>query len=209
MERLYVLYDDQCGLCSWSKRWLMRQATLIDLRFIPAGSTAAERLFPGVDRPGEPPEELVVVSDQGAVYRDGNAWIMCLFALEAYRDWANRLAHPLLRPLARQAFALLSKQRSRISRWLSLASEAEIAETLRQVNAPACAPRPPRIPGKPNSPLIAPPAEQPGTGAEIRWRLHGRRTACTTWWAALTTIDSMSSRNGAGQVLPWKASPAS
>jgi hypothetical protein len=67
---------------------------------------------------------------------------MCLFALDEYRDWANRLAHPLLRPLARQAFALLSRERSRISRWLSLASDIEIAESLRQVNAPACAPRP-------------------------------------------------------------------
>ena len=81
----------------------------------------------------------MVVSDEGGVYRDGNAWIMCLFALEEYRDWANRLAHPLLRPLARQGFALLSDQRSRISRWLSLASEREIAETLRGVSAPACA----------------------------------------------------------------------
>jgi hypothetical protein len=67
---------------------------------------------------------------------------MCLFALDEYREWANRLAHPLLRPLARQAFALLSRERSRISRWLSLASDIEIAETLRQVNAPACAPKP-------------------------------------------------------------------
>ena len=82
----------------------------------------------------------MVVSDEGGVYREGNAWIMCLFALEEYRDWANRLAHPLLRPLARQGFALLSGQRSRISRWLSLASENEIAETLRRVSAPACAP---------------------------------------------------------------------
>jgi predicted DCC family thiol-disulfide oxidoreductase YuxK len=142
MERLYVLYDARCGLCSWAKRWLMRQHTLIDLRFVPAGSSEADRLFPGLDRPGEPTDELVVVSDQGAVYRDGSAWIMCLFALEAYRDWANRLAHPLLRPLARQGFALLSGQRSRISRWLSLASEVEIADDLSQVNAPACAPQP-------------------------------------------------------------------
>ena len=81
----------------------------------------------------------MVVSDEGGVYREGSAWIMCLFALEEYRDWANRLAHPLLRPLARQAFVLLSRERSRISRWLSLASEVEIAETLGQVNAPACA----------------------------------------------------------------------
>ncbi|MFI5454838.1 MAG: thiol-disulfide oxidoreductase DCC family protein [Isosphaerales bacterium] len=165
MERLYVLYDDRCGLCSWAKRWLMRQHTLIDLRFIPAGSTVAERLFPGLDRPGEPPEELVVVSDQGAVYRDGSAWIMCLFALEAYRDWANRLAHPLLRPLARQAFALLSRQRSRISRWLSLASEVEIAETLSQVSAPACAPQPPPVPGSPRPAVMALPAGQPASEA--------------------------------------------
>jgi hypothetical protein len=116
----------------------MRQPALIDLKFIPAGSAVVGRLFPGLDRPGEVPDELVVVSDDGAVYRQGSAWIMCLFALEGYRDWANRLAHPLLRPLARQAFALLSKQRSRISRWLALASEVEIAEILSQVNAPIC-----------------------------------------------------------------------
>jgi predicted DCC family thiol-disulfide oxidoreductase YuxK len=140
MEKLYVLYDSRCGLCTWAKQWLMRQPSSIHLTFIPAGSRLAGQLFPGLDRPGECPEELVVVSDDGGVYREGSAWIMCLFALEEYRDWANRLAHPLLRPLARQAFALLSRERSRISRWLSLASEVEIAETLRHVNAPACAP---------------------------------------------------------------------
>ena len=144
MERLYVLYDADCGLCSWAKRWLMRQPALVELQFIPAGSAAAQRLFPGLERPGEAPQELVVVSDQGAVYRDDGAWIMCFFALEAYRDWANRLAHPLLRPFARQAFALLSRERPRISRWLSLASEVEIADTLTQVTAPACAARPVR-----------------------------------------------------------------
>jgi hypothetical protein len=63
---------------------------------------------------------------------------MCRFALEEYREWANRLAHPLLRPLARRAFSLLSRQRSRISRWLSLVSEVEIAQTLSQVSEPPC-----------------------------------------------------------------------
>ena len=146
MERLYLLYDAQCGLCSWAKRWLMRQSALLELRFIPAGSATAQRLFPGLDQPGEPAEELVVVSDNGGVYRASGAWIMCLFALEDYRDWANRLAHPLLRPLARQAFALLSKERSRISRWLALASEVEIAQTLSLVNAPACSPHSSAVP---------------------------------------------------------------
>jgi predicted DCC family thiol-disulfide oxidoreductase YuxK len=127
-------------LCSWARRWLIQQPALIPLTFIPAGSALAESLFPGLSKPGEPVAELVVVSDEGAVYREASAWIICLFALAEYRDWANRLAHPLLRPLARQGFVLVSRQRSRISRWLGLASEYEIAETIRQVDVPACSP---------------------------------------------------------------------
>jgi predicted DCC family thiol-disulfide oxidoreductase YuxK len=142
MRCLYVLYDARCGLCSWSHRWLRRQPAFLELIFIPAGSERAARMFPGVERPGMP-EELIVIADDGAVYREGRAWIMCLYALQEYREWSIRLARPMLLPLARQAFALLSKNRSRISRWLNLASEAEIAETLRQVHEPACdLPRP-------------------------------------------------------------------
>jgi predicted DCC family thiol-disulfide oxidoreductase YuxK len=137
MSRLYILYDPRCGLCSWARRWLARQPAFLDLSFLPAGSDRAVQLFPGLTRPGEV-EELVVISDDGAVYRDSRAWIMCLYALEDYREWALRLAHPLLLPLARQAFALISRQRGRISRWLDLASEVEIAETLSPVAAPAC-----------------------------------------------------------------------
>ncbi len=175
MEKLYVLYDAQCGLCSWAKRWLMRQPALIHLSFIPAGSVLAGRLFPGLSQPGAPVEELVVVSEEGGVYREGSAWIMCLFALEEYRDWANRLAHPLLRPLARQGFALLSRQRSRISRWLSLASEVEIAETLRQVNAPACAPKPAGItdseaPARPSDSLPVRSSGDPLSNHQVTYR---------------------------------------
>jgi predicted DCC family thiol-disulfide oxidoreductase YuxK len=133
-----MLYDARCGLCRWARRWLARQPAFLELTFIPAGSEQAGRLFPGLAR-GDQVEELVVDSDDGAVYRDSRAWIMSLYALEDYREWAVRLAHPLLSPLARQAFALLSGQRRRISRWLDLASEVEIAETLRHVDAPSCA----------------------------------------------------------------------
>ena len=146
MQRLYILYDPRCGLCSWARRWLARQPAYLDLTFVPAGSERALRLFPGLTRPGQV-EELVVVSDDGGVYRDSRAWIMSLYALVEYREWALRLAHPLLLPLARQAFALLSRERRRISRWLRLASEVEIAETLRHVEAPACTLDAPARPG--------------------------------------------------------------
>lgn len=137
MQRLYVLFDERCGLCSWARRWLVQQPAFLDLSFIPARSPLAARLFPGIAQPGDP-DELVVVSDEGGVYKDGRAWVMCLYALQEYREWALRLAQPALFPLARQAFALVSKQRGRISRWLNLVSEAEIAETLRRVDEPVC-----------------------------------------------------------------------
>ena len=46
-------------------------------------SEEAQRRFSGIDalKPGE---QLVVISDEGAVYRGANAWIMCLWALENY-----------------------------------------------------------------------------------------------------------------------------
>ena len=137
MQRLYVIYDGRCGLCRAARQWLERREALIELEFLAAGSFAAVGLFPSLadtDRP----EELIVVSDEGGVYRGGHAWIMCLYALEDYREWAERLSSPALLPLARQGFAMLSKQRGRISRWLGLASEREIVEALGKVVAPAC-----------------------------------------------------------------------
>src|SRR5262249_51191150 len=116
MRRLYVLYDSGCGLCTWARRWLSQQQAFLELVFIPAGSEWAARGFPEVARPGQV-DELVVVADDGGVYRDARAWIICLYALVEYREWSIRLAQPLLLPLARQAFALLSKRRRDVSRW--------------------------------------------------------------------------------------------
>jgi len=52
-----------------------------------------------------------VISDEGAVYRGAHAWVMCLWALENYRAHAQRLAHPVLLPLARTVCELLSRNR--------------------------------------------------------------------------------------------------
>jgi len=137
MRRLYVLYDRRCGLCSWARRWAQRQRAFLDLTFIPSGSELACRMFPGLTQPGEP-FELIAVNDEGGVYRDSHAWIMCLYALEEYRELSFRLARPILLPLARQAFALVSKQRSRLSRWLNIVSDEEVADALSLAGPPAC-----------------------------------------------------------------------
>jgi predicted DCC family thiol-disulfide oxidoreductase YuxK len=118
MKLLTVLYDPSCGFCVRCCEWLRGQEVLVALRFVPAGSVEALALFPRL-RPGAT-DELVVVSDQGAVYRGERAYIVCLYALRDYRAWSYRFADPALRPLARRAFDWLSHNRKDLSRWLAL-----------------------------------------------------------------------------------------
>ena len=140
MNRLYVLYDADCGVCATAREWCSAQAQMVPLEFIAANSPRAAQLFPSLTRLGVRPEELLVVDDQGGVYRGGYAWILCLYALAEYRELSYRLASPSLLPLARQAFAYLSKRRGVVSELLGLRSDREMAFRLQQEPAIACAP---------------------------------------------------------------------
>jgi predicted DCC family thiol-disulfide oxidoreductase YuxK len=138
MEKLYVLYDPKCELCRRLKDWLLIQRSWLGLCMVPAGSEKAKTMFPELQQIASA-SDLVVISDDGQVYMNNNAWIMALYALDEYREWACRLAHPLLAPLARQAFATISRNRFAISRWLSAGRPEEIANELRQVALEPCA----------------------------------------------------------------------
>ena len=137
MKRLTVLYDGTCGFCVECARWLQAQRQIVRLELVPSSSLAARARFPTLAAGGAS-EELVAVDDQGGVYRGTHAWILCLGALREYRAAAIRLARPSLLPLARAAFALISRSRRPLSRWLDLAPEAEVATAARQASAPAC-----------------------------------------------------------------------
>jgi predicted DCC family thiol-disulfide oxidoreductase YuxK len=134
MKKLYVLYDPKCELCCRLKNWILVQRSWMGLAVLEQGSEKARRLFPELERIATR-DDLAVISDEGAVYLNEHAWIMVFYALVEYRDWAERLAHPLLMPLARQAFAALSKNRLFISNWLS---SEKIAEELRKVEIQSC-----------------------------------------------------------------------
>jgi predicted DCC family thiol-disulfide oxidoreductase YuxK len=110
MKCLYVLYDSQCELCTRCRDWLMKQAAFVPLVFIPLQSNEVQRRFPGIDAL-KPAEQLLVISDEGSVYRGASAWIMCLWALQNYRQHAQRLATPGLLPLAQSVCELLSRNR--------------------------------------------------------------------------------------------------
>lgn len=144
MKSLTVLYDEQCGLCVDVKNWATREPAYVDLRFIPANSREAASRFPQLVTPGRP-VELIVVSDEGAVYRDVQAYIMCLYALVNYREWAFRLSTPSLMPLARQAFRFLARNRTRISDWLGREGEARLARKLKAEMPAVCNTRRPGI----------------------------------------------------------------
>ena len=83
--------------------------------------------------------DLTGISDSGEVYLNNSAWIMALYALEEYRDWTCRLAHPMIAPFARQAFEMISKNRHAISRWLNHDRPEEIAGELKRVPLAPCA----------------------------------------------------------------------
>jgi predicted DCC family thiol-disulfide oxidoreductase YuxK len=125
VRSLTVLYDARCGLCSNARRWLEGQPQIVPLELLPAGSEEARRRYPTLAE--TEPEELVVVSDEGDLYRGSPAWIVCLWALQDYREWSFRFARPALLPLARGIVEWISTRRHRLSRALGMMSDQEIA----------------------------------------------------------------------------------
>jgi predicted DCC family thiol-disulfide oxidoreductase YuxK len=135
VKKLTVLYDRSCGFCVECARWLASQSQLVRLELLGSATIAARARFPTLT---STPEELIVVDDEGGVYRGTHAWIMCLWALREYRSAAEKLARPALLPLARAAFALISKSRKPLSRWLDLAAESDVARAVAAAPPAGC-----------------------------------------------------------------------
>ena len=110
MKTLTVLYDPGCALCAGARSWLESQAQLVRLVFLPAGSSAARRRFPGIDH-GATVSRLTVIADNGAVYMREKGWLMCLWALRDYRSFAQRIGTPDRLPAARRFFAWVERHR--------------------------------------------------------------------------------------------------
>ena len=130
---LTITYDARCGLCTSAKDWILRQEPLVGVEFLASGSAEARRRFPQL-----PPGELAVVGDTGEVWLGNHSWIVCLWALRDYRDLAYRLSSPFLKPMARQAFALVSRNRAALSNLLGLRSERLIERELKRVALVRC-----------------------------------------------------------------------
>jgi len=117
MNAMTVLYDPNCPICVRARQWFAAQPTCFPVSFVPQGSAAAGHRFPQLHvGQGQPVEDLIVVADDGKVYRSTRAWIMCFYALRQYRPLAFRLSHPALMPLARRAYHAVSTNRMWLGR---------------------------------------------------------------------------------------------
>ena len=124
-----MLYDAQCAFCRRCGGWLARQPAFVPLVFLPFQSPDVKSRFPEIERL-HPADELVVISDDGAVWRGASAWVTILWALREFRGWSQRLASPLLLPFARQTCALISENRHVISKWFSQQTDEQLQQQL-------------------------------------------------------------------------------
>jgi predicted DCC family thiol-disulfide oxidoreductase YuxK len=139
MQFLYVFYDATCGLCTRLRNWCERQPAFVEIRFVAAGSAEAHRLLPA-EVANSTREDLTVLSSEGGIYHGEAAWLMCLWALQGYRQWSIRLSDPRLAPRIREAFAIFSSNRHALSRWFGLSTE-NLQRELQLGFAPRCEPR--------------------------------------------------------------------
>src|SRR5690242_18190850 len=123
-----ILYDSGCGICTRTREWIAKQEALVRIRFLASGSSEATHDYPQL-----PAGDLAVVGNTGEVWLGNHAWIVCLWALRGYRDLAFRLTSPFLLPMAREAFALVSRNRAALSAMLRLRSERDMENQLREV----------------------------------------------------------------------------
>jgi predicted DCC family thiol-disulfide oxidoreductase YuxK len=138
MRGLTVLYDHGCELCRRCRAFLEKQETFLVLEFVAGGSAESRQRFPTL-RQSDPPEELIVIDDEGGVYRGADAWIVCLYALRRYRGWSERLARGSLRPLARAVFEWVSHNRKAFAAFAHV-PDAVLAERVSAYTKGACTP---------------------------------------------------------------------
>jgi predicted DCC family thiol-disulfide oxidoreductase YuxK len=116
MKRLTVLYDAACPLCVRCRTWMGEQDAFVELEFLPSASATARARYGEVPWLGA---ELVVVSDRGEVWVGPAAFILCLWALEDYREWSYRLSGESFSRMAERFFLALSHRRKWIAGWFA------------------------------------------------------------------------------------------
>ncbi|MBI3098512.1 MAG: hypothetical protein HYY93_09770 [Planctomycetes bacterium] len=132
MKRLHFLYDPRSAFCQRCRVWLARQSAYVKIDPWPAPSPETQRRFPGAMEGRA--DEMVVVDENGGIYRGPHVAVMCLYALRRYRPWARRMARPENLPFALHGFGLLVTGTVDLSKWFG--PEATRARRTAAASAP-------------------------------------------------------------------------
>jgi len=115
VNKLYVLYDAQSDTVLRWYAWLYAQPASFPLEFVPFQASEQMARFGDIER-FRTEDGLLAISDEGAVYAGPGAFIMCLYALPDYQEWAFRLSISSLQANARRVFDLLTTGGKKTSR---------------------------------------------------------------------------------------------
>ena len=104
-NKLHVLYDGSCPLCIRSAMWLASQIKHTPIVLISAQDAKNLAQYDHVNI-SDPPEDLVVITDDNQVYRNDEAFLMCLYMLRNYRHWAKNIIYTETSPTGTQGLFL-------------------------------------------------------------------------------------------------------
>lgn len=102
MKSMTLFYDDKNPLALRFRWWMATQPAYVELGFHPLTSLDGQRRLSALSQPPTPGEEIVLLSDEGAVYRGPEAWAMALYSLKTTREEALRFSNPANLYLARE-----------------------------------------------------------------------------------------------------------
>jgi hypothetical protein len=101
---------------------MLGEEAAVELRFVECTGPGAKARYGDIPWLGD---ELVVVGDVGEVWVGSAAFLVCLWALEEWRDWSFTLAGPAFAPLAERFFLFVSSRRKSLSALLGRDHECE------------------------------------------------------------------------------------
>ncbi len=121
MENVTLFYDADCGICTASVDWLVRQARTAgrDLRTVAYQDPSAPPRYPMINW-SHTDLGVQSLAESGAIFQDEAAIAACLRLIPAWSWLGNCMTWPLLRIGFQAGYRLVARNRSSLSRWFGL-----------------------------------------------------------------------------------------
>lgn len=117
-----ILYDSECGMCVRLKEWVLAQPAYLSIEAIPMQSKECHERYPDLEDRIQA-GQFLCIDNNGAVYVDAEARILCLWALKKYRSISFTVARTPMRSLLTMLMEKISRNRHAISDLIGLSKQ--------------------------------------------------------------------------------------